>query len=36
VDGLGGARSYASDSVMLTVTHHFGLGDAFSCTGCTK
>lgn len=36
VDGLGGARSYSSDSLMLTVTHHFGLGDAFTCAGCRK
>ncbi len=36
VDGLGSARSYSSDSLMLTVTHHFGLGDAFSCAGCQK
>jgi hypothetical protein len=34
VDGLGGARVFATDRVTLTITHNFGLGDTFSCTGC--
>lgn len=36
VDGLGPARSYSSDRVLLTVTYNFGLGDAFTCTGCRQ
>lgn len=36
VDGLGPARSYASDRLMFTVTHNFGLGDTFTCTGCQR
>lgn len=36
VDGLGEARRYASDRLMLSVTHNFGLGDTFSCTGCER
>jgi hypothetical protein len=34
VDGLGGARVFSTDRVTLTITHNFGLGDTFSCTGC--
>lgn len=34
VDGLGQARAYASDRLMLTLTHSFGLSDTFTCTGC--
>jgi hypothetical protein len=36
VDGLGPARSYASDRLTLTVTYNFGQGDVFSCTGCER
>jgi hypothetical protein len=36
VDGLGEARAYASDRLILGVTHQFGLGDAFSCAGCRQ
>lgn len=36
VDGMGPARSFASDRLMLTVTHNFGLGDAFTCNGCKQ
>lgn len=36
VDGLGPARSYSSDRLMLSVTYNFGLGDAFTCTGCKQ
>ncbi|MES0874433.1 transporter [Sinimarinibacterium thermocellulolyticum] len=36
VDGLGPARSYASDRWMLSLRHNFGQGDAFSCTGCSR
>lgn len=36
VDGLGPARSYSSDRLMLTLTYNFGLGDAFTCTGCRQ
>ena len=35
-DGYGPARSYASASWLLSFTHNFRLGDAFSCTGCEK
>lgn len=34
VDGLGPARSYASDRLVLTLTHNFGLGDTYTCPGC--
>lgn len=34
VDGLGPARSYASDRLTVTLTYNFGLGDTFTCTGC--
>ena len=34
VDGLGSARSYASDTLTVYLTHQFGLGDVFSCPGC--
>ena len=34
VDGLGPARAYNSDRITLTLTHNFGLGDTFPCTGC--
>jgi hypothetical protein len=34
VDGLGGARVFSTDRLTLTITHSFGLGDTFSCTGC--
>jgi hypothetical protein len=36
VDGLGPARTYASDRLLLTATYNFGLGDAFPCTGCRR
>lgn len=36
VDGLGSARSYASDRLMLTLHYNFGLGDSFTCTGCKR
>lgn len=35
-DGLGPARSFASDQWMLSVNFNFGQGDAFSCTGCKQ
>lgn len=34
VDGMGPARSYSSDSVMLTLDYNFDLGDFFTCAGC--
>lgn len=34
VDGLGGARSLASDRIGLSVTWQFGQGDTFTCPGC--
>lgn len=34
VDGLGPARTYSTERITLTLTHNFGLGDTFSCTGC--
>ncbi len=36
VDGMGPARSYSSDRLMLTATYNFGLGDAFTCAGCRE
>lgn len=36
VDGLGPARSYASDRLMFTLDYNFGQEDAFPCTGCTS
>lgn len=36
VDGLGPARSYASDRLVLTLTHNFGLGDTYTCPGCSR
>jgi hypothetical protein len=36
VDGMGPARTYSTDRLMLTITHNFGLGDAFTCTGCER
>lgn len=36
VDGMGPARSYASDRLMITLTYNFGQGDVFTCTGCEK
>lgn len=36
VDGYGPARSYASDRWLLSLSYNFGLGDAFSCSGCRK
>jgi hypothetical protein len=36
VDGMGPARSYSTDRLMLTITHNFGLGDTFACTGCEQ
>lgn len=36
VDGLGPARSYASDRLMLSLTYNFGQGDVFTCTGCKQ
>jgi len=35
-DGFGPARSYASASWMLTVSHNFDLGDYVTCTGCRQ
>lgn len=34
VDGLGSARSFANDTLRLTLTYQFGQGDAFTCRGC--
>jgi len=36
VDGLGSARSYASERFMLTLNYNFGLGDTYTCTGCKR
>lgn len=36
VDGMGPARAYASDRLMLGITYHFGQGDVFTCTGCER
>jgi hypothetical protein len=36
VDGMGPARTYATEYVTLTITHNFGLGDTFSCRGCER
>lgn len=36
VDGMGPARTYSTDRLTLTVTYNFGLGDAFTCTGCER
>lgn len=36
VDGMGAARSYSTDRVTLALTYNFGLGDAFTCTGCQR
>jgi hypothetical protein len=36
VDGMGPARSYSSNRLTLTVSYNFGLGDAFTCTGCEQ
>ncbi len=35
-DGMGPARSYSSDRLMVTATYNFGLGDTFTCTGCKE
>jgi hypothetical protein len=35
-DGLGSARTFANDTLMFTLTHLFGLGDTFTCTGCER
>lgn len=35
VDGLGSARSYASDRFGLTLTYQFGQGDPYACPGCS-
>lgn len=34
VDGMGPARTLASDRLLLTLRFNFGQGDAFTCTGC--
>ncbi|MGH8481285.1 MAG: transporter, partial [Nevskiaceae bacterium] len=36
VDGLGDARAYSTERITLTLTHNFGLGDAFTCAGCRR
>jgi hypothetical protein len=36
VDGLGPARSYASDRWALSLRYNFGQGDAFTCVGCSR
>jgi hypothetical protein len=36
VDGLGGARRYASPRLHLSLAYQFGLGDAFPCPGCER
>jgi hypothetical protein len=36
VDGLGPARAYSTPRITLTVTHNFGLGDAYPCAGCKR
>lgn len=34
-DGLGDARSYASDRLGLSFTYQFGQGDTWACPGCS-
>ena len=34
VDGMGPARVYSTNRVTVGITYNFGLGDAFSCSGC--
>ena len=36
VDGMGPARTYSTDRLMLSVTYNFGQGDAFTCAGCER
>lgn len=36
VDGLGSARSYASDRIGLSFTWQFGQGDTWGCPGCSN
>lgn len=36
VDGLGPSRVFSTQRITLTITHNFGLGDAFTCTGCKR
>ena len=36
VDGMGPARSFASDVVTLSIRYNFGQGDAFSCANCKQ
>lgn len=36
VDGLGPARSYASNRLMFTLDYNFGQEDAYPCAGCTS
>jgi Putative MetA-pathway of phenol degradation len=36
VDGLGPARVYSTQRITLTITHNFGLGDTYTCTGCKR
>ena len=36
VDGMGPARTYSSDRLLLSVTYNFGQGDAFTCAGCKR
>ncbi|MEQ1437811.1 transporter [Fontimonas sp. SYSU GA230001] len=36
VDGLGPARSYASDHWAVSLRYNFGQGDTFTCVGCSR
>lgn len=36
VDGTGPARIYATERLMFSINVHFGLGDNYSCTGCSQ
>ena len=36
VDGMGPARVYSTQRITLTITHNFGLGDTFTCSGCKR
>jgi outer membrane putative beta-barrel porin/alpha-amylase len=36
VDGMGPARSFASDVVSFSIRYQFGQGDVFPCANCTR
>ena len=36
VDGMGPARSFASDVISLSLRYQFGQGDVFPCENCTR